>query len=334
MTKKWKKMLKGLIWIGLGLLLADSVYRFGYELITVSSVSMENSIAAGKYVWVNKLIPGPRVLTNNPNWYFRLPGLRKINRNDVIVFNFPDADTILANRPGESYHFLKRQFPDFERLMSSGAWGKTRYLKVTERPRMIKRVLALPGDTLRIASGDIFVNNQSFDEDKDVIRLYRWTGSPEILDRVLHKYEINPFKREGETLLQLTDEQIHSDQDLRLFCKRDLYELNFPDPNIFPFLTSTGWNSDFMGPFYLPRKGDNLPVNSQNIHFYARMISIFEGNHLKVTDLAIYINGQLATSYTFKLNYYWVLGDNRPHSFDSRYWGPVPENHIVGVVNE
>jgi signal peptidase I len=332
---KWNRLLMGSLWIGLGILLANLIYSLGIELITVPSASMEKSIPAGKYVWINKLIPGSRMFPNSANSFFRLPGLRKIKRNDVVVFNFPDADTILANQRNESYHYLKRQYPDFDRLLKSGKWGEVEHLKVKQRPRMIKRVVAIPQDTIQISNGDIFVNGSLHKEGKAVIRLYRWIGNDSNLGKTLAKMDKKPFQKDNALFFELTDEQLKQVNELANNFQRELLEMNFPDLNVFPFIPATGWNADFMGPIYLPKKGDNIKLNNQNIYLYRRMISVFEGNNLEIgSNNQIKINGQIATQYTFKLNYYWVMGDNRPHSFDSRYWGPVPDNHIVGVVRK
>ncbi len=332
--KNWKGLLKGLIWIGLGLLLADLVYSFGVELITVPSASMEKSIPTGRYVWVKKMIPGVRLFPNNVNLYSRMPGWRKIKRNDVVVFNFPDADTILVNRSDESYHYLKRQYPDFKRLLKSGAWGSVKHLKVHKRPRMIKRVVGLPGDTLQISAGAIFINGNSINEGESIIRLFKWTADPETLEKLIETSDLNPFKKDDFFFLELSDDQYRTEKKLEEYCKRELLEMNLPDPNIYPFISSTGWNADYMGPVYLPKKGEKLSLTTQNIHLYSRMISVFEENQLEIKNNQILINNIPVVDYTFKLNYYWVMGDNRPHSFDSRYWGPVPENHILGVVAE
>ena len=331
---KLKSLLKSLIWLGLGLILAHLIYNLGFELITVPSASMEKSIPAGQYVWINKLIPGSRLFPNSENKSLRFPGLRKIRHNDVVVFNFPDADTILADQLNQSYHYLKRQYPDFDRLLKSGKWGEIKSLNISERPKMIKRAVALPGDTVQIFNGNILVNETQIEESDLIVRMYKWTGDEDNLEKLLKQLALNPFQKDDAYYFELTDKEIKAARILGNLFKRELLEMNFPDLNIYPFKPSTGWNADFMGPIYLPKKGDKVKLSNQNIYLYQRMISVFEGNKLEISNNQFKINGQIATEYTFKLSYYWMMGDNRPHSFDSRYWGPVPDNHIVGVVRK
>ena len=273
-----------LLWVGLGLLLSDLIYRHGIELLKVPTSSMEPTIHTGEFVLVNKFIPGPRYLVNDPDRYNRLFQTHPLQYNDIIVFNFPEADTIVPHKPGESYYLLRRQHPGLDTLLTSEHWGELQALEVNQRPRMIKRIAALPGDTLQIIRGQLHLNGH---------------------------LQISP-KQANDTLQPLAP--------------------GIPDPYVFPSSNNHRWNADNLGPFYLPRKGDAIALTPDTYPLYSRIIRVFEGVNLEQRGSFFYLNNRPIKRYTFKMNYYWVHGDNRPRSFDSRYWGPVPENHIVGVV--
>lgn len=341
-----KKVIIIALWLAAGLVLADLIYRYGFEVLRVPTASMENNIKAGDFVLVNKLVPGPRYLVNNPESYGRLFITRKLNYNDIIVFNFPDADTIISGKPAESYYLLRRQYPNLDSLLTREKWGELKRTKVNRRPRMIKRLVGLPGDTISIRDGRLHINGSLQTEDEAFFR-YRWTGN----DSLLHEFKM----RLGEALqtaslniasdtarartssteaqyFRLSNSELRAAGELSAYLKPSFITSGIYDPYVFPFESSLRWNADNMGPFYLPRKGDVVELNSNNIQLYKRMIEVFEDTEIEIRGKYIYSKAKPPAKYRFKLNYYWAHGDNRSRSFDSRYWGPVPENHIVGVV--
>ncbi|MGQ1947795.1 signal peptidase I [Geofilum sp. OHC36d9] len=334
MSKKINKNIKVLLWIGLGLLISDSIYRYGFELLAVPTSSMQNTIKAGDYVWVNKLRPGPRFYPNNANQYFRLNWGQKLAINDIIVFNFPDADTAFTEKPGESYYLLKRQsrLPD---SVNTQAWGQIKILCVNKRPRMIKRIVGLPGDTVIIKEGHLWVNQQKFEEPESTIKSYEWTGDSitllkisKQLGRDIPLHQIDVFN----TTIRLSVEEARQLQNTYGPLKQFTIRPGIYDPNAFPFSAQRRWNANNMGPIVIPRKGMTMRLTPDNFALYERIINVFEEENICRIGNYLFKNNIPISKYTFKMNYYWVHGDNQPRSFDSRYWGPVPENHIVGVV--
>lgn len=279
-----KKAVRVLVWLAIGFGISELIYHYGLELLKVPTSSMSPGIEAGDYVLVNKFIPGPRYKANDPNRYGRFALSRSLNYGDIVVFNFPEADTIVPNKPGESYYLLRRRDAGIDTLLTEEYWGELEALKVTQRPRMIKRVAALPGDNIQIIRGVLNVNGVEKD------------------------FRISS----GDSVIILPP---------------GVY-----DPYVFPGNYRHGWNVDNLGPFYLPRKGDVLVLDPKTFPLYERILKVFEASAIEQRGNRFYLDGKPVQQYVFKMNYYWVHGDNRNRSFDSRYWGPVPENHIVGVV--
>ena len=333
-SKKINKNIKVLLWIGLGLLISDSIYRYGVELLAVPTSSMQNTIKAGDYVWVNKLRPGPRFYPNKANRYFRLKWGQQLAINDIIVFNFPDADTAFSEKPGESYYLLKRQslLPD---SVNKQEWGQIKILNVNKRPRMIKRIVGLPGDTVIIKEGDLWVNHQKFEEPVSTIKSYEWTGDSiallkiaKQLGRDIPVHQIDVFNK----TIRLSIEEARQVQNTYGPLKESTIKPGIYDPNVFPFSAQRRWNANNMGPIVIPRKGMTMRLTPDNFALYKRIINVFEEENICCIGNYLFKDNIPISKYTFKMNYYWVHGDNQPRSFDSRYWGPVPENHIVGVV--
>jgi signal peptidase I len=263
--------------------------------------------------------------------YYRYPGLRTIKNNDVVVFNYPDGDTVALQMQNRSYYAMVREMGrDF-------VWRNYDIVArpVDKRENYIKRCVGIPGDTLQIIDSEIYINGKKLPFPEDVQFNYQviTDGSP-LHSRVLERFDItDAFQRSAsEYIMALTDDK--ADQLNQLGSVRQVRKITKPasyhESHIFPFHNNFPWNEDNFGPVYIPKKGTTIEISPENIMLWERIIEVYEGNTLEVTDEQILINGVPASTYTFEMDYYWMVGDNRHNSADSRYWGYVPEDHIVG----
>ena len=377
--------------LSFAIVVATLVHTYFIQSYTIPTSSLEKSLLVGDFLFVSKFHYGARTpmtpiaapmvhdtlpiiktksyLAKPSLPYFRFPALQKIERNDIVVFNWP-ADTL--------FHMYKAADKRYDKPIDK----KTNY---------VKRCTAIPGDKIEIRDGIIFINgkesilperakpqyfyliktnNINVDEIKNFYQITEgyplfeikneiW-DKPELKNELINRYAFEEISR--DTLTTAVTGQIDQDiyNKLGLMISPSYFYGNLTaekyeqlksdsrissvkrqisktaEDGIFTDIQDgkpslkNNWNRDNMGPIYIPEAGKTVTLNKENLPLYKKIIGEYEGNDLKVNGDEIRINGQIATSYTFKQDYYWMMGDNRHNSLDSRYWGFVPADHIVG----
>jgi len=339
---------------------AASIIRiFMVEAYTIPTSSMEKSLLVGDFLFVSKMSYGPK-LPNTPlafpfvhhtmplsqytksyvewiKWpFYRFPGLTTIKHGDVVVFNYPDGDTVALKQQNQSYYGLVRQLGRERVWNDKFNFGDIVARPVDKRENYIKRCIGLPGDTIQIIDEVVQINGKPLDfpELSQFIYQVKTDGNP-INRRILGKLDVTEevqMTESGDQVLTLTQESVASLKKMPNVISVDkiIQPKGYWQPYIFPFDSAYAWNVDNFGPLYIPKAGATVKLTLANLPLYSRIINAYELNSLAVENGKIFINGKEATSYTFKLDYYWMMGDNRHNSADSRFWGFVPVDHIVG----
>ncbi|MEP5338610.1 MAG: signal peptidase I [Algibacter sp.] len=334
---------------------ATVVHTYFLQPFTIPSSSLEKSLLVGDFLFVSKFHYGARVpmttigapmvhdtipglnkksyLFNDhfeerkTSWinklqlpYLRIPGFEKIERNDIVVFNQP-ADTLLDMN---NFH------PD-----------RNYYKPIDKKTNLVKRCVAIAGDTMEVRNGYVYINGKQNELPDRAHLQFSYdvqpktnTFSPQIM---ANRYDITDWfgiKNKNNTyhFSAISDEardklknhpNVASITPIRS-------KKGKRDSNIFPHNPNYNWNVDFFGPLYIPKQGASIDLNLDVLPLYKRAITEYEGNTLHIEGNQIKINGEVATSYTFKQDYYWMMGDNRHNSLDARAWGLVPFDHVVG----
>ena len=335
---------------------AAFIRMFLIEAFVIPTPSMEGSLLVGDFLFVSKAHYGIRTpmtvlqvpLLHNrvpffntesylekPNLnYYRLPALQEIERNTPFVFNWPVGDSVYLT-PSRSW--AVGQVRRNQGIMAQDAHLRSLVRKkdfitrpVDKKDHYIKRCVGLPGDSLEIKNRQIYINGKASLNPSGMQFLYQLTsGGNKINLKKLDEWGINIAEgNPGQGVLFMTPDQAEKVKTLGV--KVDFFPHR--DRDLFPHDKKNfpGWTNDNFGPIYIPEAGATVKIDPTNIALYSRIINVYEGNDLEVKNGRIYINGQESNAYTFKQDYYWAMGDNRHNSEDSRAWGYVPADHIVG----
>ena len=333
---------------------------FFFQAFKIPSSSMESSLYTGDHLFVSKLAYGPRLpqtplsipFTHNvigkhesystliQSDYRRLKGFSNVKAGDYVVFGFPNGDSVLVKAPADDYYSVVRTLG---REYAVKHYGPVKVRPSDKKDHYVKRCVAVAGDTISIVDGNVYVNSEPQTVWDGVQNSYTVvTNGQRINPVVLDKLGINTAELwydqnlPGYPAMPLTASMLDSVKSysnvVSVTRNVDVWPPDYPESylTIFPFNGNFKWTRDNFGPLWIPQKGAEVELTLENLPLYERIITSYEGNELQVRDGKIFINGVESTKYVFAQDYYFMMGDNRHNSLDSRYWGFVPEDHVVG----
>ncbi len=353
---------------------------FIFQNYQIPSSSLEKSLLVGDYLFVSKVSYGPRVpntplsfpLVQNtlpilncksyldwPSWdYKRVAGLGQIQRNDIVVFNFPAGDTVATLQQNPDYYTLVQMYGREAVRMNKQSFGEIIYRPVDKRENYVKRCVGLPGDSLSIRNNQVYINGKAAQNPKNMQLNYFVETETPLTETMFRNWGVSrddymPYGQpctvtDPETLsflgfqpnangaynlvyrFPMTEAMVAQVKKLPSVKKVIVEPEIIGGTMYYPVDYDNGWTRDNYGPIWIPKRGATIELTPENLALYRRCIKNYEHNELEEKDGVVYINGEKATTYTFQYDYYWMMGDNRHNSADSRSWGFVPEDHIVG----
>ncbi len=353
---------------------------FIFQNYQIPSSSLEKSLLVGDYLFVSKVSYGPRVpntplsfpLVQNtlpifncksyldwPSWdYKRVAGLGQIQRNDIVVFNFPAGDTVATLQQNPDYYTLVQMYGREAVRMNKQSFGEIIYRPVDKRENYVKRCVGLPGDSLSIQNNQVYINGKAAQNPKNMQLNYFVETETPLTETMFRNWGVSrddymPYGQpctvtDPETLsflgfqpnangaynlvyrFPMTEAMVAQVKKLPSVKKVIVEPEIIGGTMYYPVDYDNGWTRDNYGPIWIPKRGATIELTPENLALYHRCIKNYEHNELEEKDGVVYINGEKATTYTFQYDYYWMMGDNRHNSADSRSWGFVPEDHIVG----
>lgn len=372
--------------------------NFFLQNFQIPTTSLEKTMMAGDYLLVSKYQYGPRIPMTPLNLplfqhtidifghklgksylehpqisYRRMAGLSDVKRGDIVVFNYPMGDTIMAKNPEDDFYQYRNYYvshmgmncAQFEKTV-----GPVYCRPVDRRENYVKRCIGLPGETLQIVERQVFINGEALENPKEMQQMHLvYTNSPsavitnsywknlgvytkgngttlssdvheiigEELDYVARVLDISPDSVTGKynhlycvNLTVAKAEKVAQRKDVAMIIVEPSQLQSYS--GVFPNSLLFHWKQNNFGPLWIPKAGESIELNAENEALYGRCIRTYEGNTLTSDGEGNYLlNGKPATTYTFKMDYYWMMGDNRDNSLDSRFWGFVPEDHVVGT---